>query len=202
MPERLEHMRKYVNRDAITGVPHTDSRLAMGGSQAHFDHSASSRVLESILENIREHLVDSDTVCTDYNRCRRRRLSQGHSTPSGKLAKDAGDVVDDRSKIEACDFKLEIAATRPLGIQQVIHQPPHVNELPLNDPSRLRSAGVFWCVGHQRYGHFDRSQWVSQFMRHQGDIELRTTLASTLVAWLTSDRALKSRAHNPAAVPM
>jgi hypothetical protein len=202
-PEWLEHMRKDINRDAFTGIAHADRRHSMAGLEAHFDGPASIRVLESILENIREHLVDSDTVCSDQNRGRRRRISQVHCALFGKLAKDAGQVFDDRSKIEACDFKLKIAATRPLSIQQIVHQPPHVNELPLDDSSRFCSPGVLGCVRHQRYGHFDRGKWMSQFMRYQcDDIELRTNLASTLIAWFTSNCALKSRGHNLAAVPM
>jgi hypothetical protein len=39
-------------------------------------------------------------------------------------------------------LQLKIAATRPLGIQQILHQPPHVNQLPLDDASRFCSAGI------------------------------------------------------------
>jgi hypothetical protein len=73
-------------------------------------------VLERILKNIREHLLQSHTVPTDHNRRRRCHLRQVHAALPRKLAKRARRILDDRSKIEAHDFEVKIAAPRSLGV--------------------------------------------------------------------------------------
>ncbi|HEV7447944.1 MAG TPA: hypothetical protein VGO18_35590 [Steroidobacteraceae bacterium] len=149
LDEQVEYVGQEFGCNAEPVVLHAQHRLVGLHGQCNGDFAARSRVLHCVADDVGNNLFDAYRIAFDPDGCRRNfelvwRLA---------LGEDRGGSPHEVAKIEHAPLESDFAGHDATDIEQVIHQPRQVLNLPPNDEPRTRScARVCFC----RFQHLDR----------------------------------------------
>jgi hypothetical protein len=164
--KRVEYTLQLVGCKANPRIAHIDVDDAFLRCHRNRDASTVGRKLRRILEQVREHLRQTNRICLDEE----RNISEVYRyvvPPAVVRLAPLGvdDLGDKRSEIDQLFLELQLPTSDSRRIQEIIHQAGHMTALPRDDVKRAFDRGVTSnpLLQHGRGGR-NRRKRVPQFM--------------------------------------
>src|SRR6266403_50087 len=183
--EQVEDPRQHLRADPHAGILHPEHRLAGSRLDAHLDPSARVGVLHGIGEKIRDDLLQAQQVAAHHHRSFAQRVDDLHALDLRGPLEPLDRPVHHGTEVDAFLLQGDLAAGHPRYVQQIVHQPGEMAELPAHHRAFMGESVARLPVDQLRGGE-DRGQRVAQLMSQHGE---------ELIA--VADRALQGREQVP-----
>ena len=134
--EHVEDPGDVFPRDADAVVPHFEYRLTVLRLDRQDDMPALIGKLRGVAQEVADHLSQPHRIGIEIQRLRRHRDDQLVVQTAVQRARGLGSLVDDRRQLDTLEAKLDPAPGNAAHVEQVIHQPGHLIDLPLEHLGR------------------------------------------------------------------
>src|SRR5262249_1035399 len=126
----VEDTRQDFSVDADAGIPYANDEFTVLDLSDQINPSASSRVLESVIQQISDHLRNALGVDVQYDRPRWQRAGELVALRIDRGPADLHRLLDDLCQRGTPLLQSDFAVGQALDIEQIVHQAEEVQNLP------------------------------------------------------------------------
>ena len=176
--ERLEDSGQLIGRQAVAGVLDRQPDVAGRAAQGHSDTAAAGRVLDRVVDEVREHLHETDGISVDPHGFLAEVERQRVAMPLNLLAPRRQGFDDDCPGVDRGELEVQLAVVEPGGIGEIGDQPRHELTLPRDDIRGGTIVVAGRAIPEERCGGGNRVEGIAQLVAHERQ-ELALPVAGT-----------------------
>ncbi|MCZ7560103.1 MAG: hypothetical protein M5U30_08735 [Burkholderiaceae bacterium] len=118
---------------------------------------------------VAENLREAHRIAVDRRGSPRQAKLEPQPAGLRRAVEAVGGRGEDVGEVDRAALEPQFSAGDARGVEQVVDQPRHVRDLPLDDVAQvLQHCPVGTRVFQKRGDHADRRERVAQFVRHDG----------------------------------